>query len=314
MILTVTLNAALDVTYRVERLQVGGSTRVLAVAERAGGKGINVARVLRTLGHPAEVTGLVGGATGRAIRLELADAALPDAMVTVAGESRRTVAVVDEQAGETSVLLEPGPRVTPGQWRAFTARFAELVRSARVVVLSGSLPPGLPVDAYAQLLRIAGEHGLPTVLDAEGEPLLAALPERPALIKPNADELRATTGEADPQAAIARLREAGARSVVASLGAEGLLAVTPEGSWRARPPHPVAGNPTGAGDAAVAALAAGLLAGTDWPSALARAVALSAAAVAAPLAGSFDAALHRRLREQVAVTAHTPSTPSTPTR
>ncbi|MFE0463017.1 1-phosphofructokinase family hexose kinase [Kitasatospora sp. NPDC058965] len=301
MILTVTLNAALDVTYRVERLHAGGSTRVRSVAERAGGKGVNVSRVLHGLGVDTLVTGLAGGTTGRAVRQELALAGLPDALVTIGRETRRTVAVVDEQAGETSVLLEPGPTVTAGEWHSFTTRFTELLPGAKAVVLSGSLPPGVPVDAYATLLRLARAQRVPAVLDTEGEPLLAALPARPALIKPNADELTATTGLADPLAAIAALRTAGARTVVASLGPEGLLAVTPEGSWRARPPHPVAGNPTGAGDAAVAALAAGLATGAPWQPVLARAVALSAAAVAAPLAGSFDEALYRRLRDQVAV-------------
>lgn len=305
MILTVTLNAALDVTYQVERLKPGGSTRVLAVAERAGGKGINVSRVLHALGPETAVTGLAGGATGRAIRHDLAAAGLADAMAPITQESRRTVAVVDRLAGETSILLEPGPRVQPAEWTGFVTRFAALVKSATAVTLCGSLPPGLPADAYAILLRIAHEEGVPTILDTDGEPLLAALPERPTLVKPNADEL-ATTGESDPLAAIAALRDAGARTVVASLGAEGLLAVTPAGAWRARPPEPVAGNPTGAGDAAVAALAAGLVAGRPWPRTIARAVALSAAAVAAPLAGSYDTTLYHRLREQVTASAFTP--------
>ncbi|MFE9424811.1 1-phosphofructokinase family hexose kinase [Kitasatospora sp. NPDC006697] len=301
MILTVTLNAALDLTYGVDGLRVGASTRVAEVAERAGGKGVNVSRVLRALGVDTTVTGLAGGATGRALRRELAAAGLPDAMAEVAAESRRTVAVVDRRADRTTMLLEPGPQVTPAEWARFTGSFAPLAAGADAVVLSGSLPPGVPADGYAQLLRIARRRGLPVLLDAEGEPLLAALPERPTLIKPNADELAATTGESDPPAAIARLRAAGAGSVIASLGAEGLLAVTPEGSWRARPPARITGNPTGAGDAAVAALAAGLVAGLPWPALLARAVALSAAAVAAPLAGSYDAGLYRRLCEQVAV-------------
>ncbi|MFE7243327.1 PfkB family carbohydrate kinase [Streptomyces sp. NPDC057580] len=109
---------------------------------------------------------------------------------------------------------------------------------------------------------------------------------------------RRTTG---PVAAAAARREAGAASVVASLGADGLIAVTPQGSWQARPPERRAGNPTGAGDAAVAALTLGLVAGTPWPERLAVAVALSAATVAAPLAGDFAPAVHADLRERVDV-------------
>ncbi|AUG81976.1 sugar kinase [Kitasatospora sp. MMS16-BH015] len=312
MILTVTLNAALDVTYQVAELQPGGSTRVRTVAERAGGKGVNVSRVLRTLGVATEVTGLAGGLTGRALRADLARSGLADFLVPVARESRRTVAVVDERAGETSILLEPGPEVSTAEWRAFTGSYRARLARAKTVVLSGSLPRGLPADAYALLLYHARLAGVPAVLDTEGEPLLAALRERPALIKPNAHELTATTGCSDPLEAIAQLRTAGARAVVASLGPDGLLAVSPEGRWRAAPPHPVAGNPTGAGDAAVAALAVGLTSGSPWPEVLARAVALSAAAVAAPLAGSYDAALYRSLREQVSVTPLTEPDPLAP--
>ncbi|TQF01443.1 1-phosphofructokinase family hexose kinase [Kitasatospora acidiphila] len=301
MILTVTLNAALDVTYRVDRLRPRAGNRVRATAARAGGKGVNVARVLHALGHRTVVTGLAGGPTGAAVRRDLAAAGLTDELVPIAGESRRTVAVVDEEADDTTILLEGGPHVSAAEWTAFLDRYEQLVPHASVVVLSGSLPGGLPVDGYAELIRRARAHRVPAVLDADGEALRAALGEGPALVKPNADELAAASGSSDPYAGAEALRAAGARAVVASLGPDGMIAVTPHGSWRAAPPAALAGNPTGAGDAAVAALAAGLVAQTPWPVRLTEAVALSAAAVAAPLAGDFDPALHRRLLPQVTV-------------
>ncbi|MEV6055130.1 1-phosphofructokinase family hexose kinase [Streptomyces sp. NPDC052107] len=301
MILTVTLNAALDVTYRLDGLHPQGSNRVREVADRAGGKGINVSRVLHTLGHRTVVTGLIGGPTGEAVRSDLAAAGLSDRLVPIAGETRRTVAVVDEQAGDTAVLLEPGPVVSAAEWAHFLERFDRLLPGASAVVLSGSLPGGLPVDAYAVLLRRARAHGVPAVLDADGEALRAGLAEAPDLIKPNADELATVSDSTDPRTAAEALLAAGARAVVASLGADGLIACAHEGSWRARPPERVAGNPTGAGDAAVAVLTLGLIAGEPWPVRLAQAVALSAAAVAAPLAGDFDAAVHRRLLDRVEV-------------
>ncbi|MEU8925958.1 1-phosphofructokinase family hexose kinase [Kitasatospora sp. NPDC048545] len=301
MILTVTPNAALDITHHLDRLRPHGSNRVRAVAERAGGKGVNVARVLHALGHPTVVTGLVGGITGRAIRAELAAAGLTDRMLAIPGESRRTVAVVEESVGDTTVLLEPGPVVGVEEWERFLHHLDTLLPGAAAVVLSGSLPRGLPRDAYAQLLRHAHAHGVPAVLDADGAALRAALPAGPALIKPNADELTAATGLADPVAAARALHAAGAGAVVASLGADGVIAVTPHGSWHARGPERLAGNPTGAGDAAVAALTLGLVTRTPWPDRLAEAVALSAAAVAAPLAGDFDPAVHRALRPRVNV-------------
>ncbi|MGW0882634.1 1-phosphofructokinase family hexose kinase [Streptomyces sp. NPDC002671] len=306
MILTVTLNPALDITYRVDRLLPRASIRVRDAVCRAGGKGVNVSRVLHALGHPTAVTGLVGGPTGEAVRRDLATAGLTDHLVATMGETRRTVAVVDEQAGDTTILLEPGPPVSAAEWAAFLDRFEQLLDGTAALVLSGSLPPGLPSDAYGVLLRLAHSHDVPAVLDAEGPALLAGLPEEPAVIKPNADELIATTGQADPLRAAQSLLTAGARAVVASLGPAGLLAVTPQGCWRARPPRRIAGNPTGAGDAAVAALALGVVGGTPWPAQLVEAVALSAAAVAAPQAGDFDPGVHRSLLEQVTVERLTP--------
>ncbi|MFD7448788.1 1-phosphofructokinase family hexose kinase [Kitasatospora sp. NPDC059827] len=309
MILTVTLNTAVDVTYRLDRVARHGSNRVGTVTERAGGKGVNVARVLAALGHDTVVTGLVGGATGKALRADLAAAGLRDALQPIAGPTRRTVAVVEDATGDATVYLEPGPTVTAEEWSAFTLRYRRLLRTARAVVLSGSLPGGVPPDAYGQLVALAAEARVPAVLDAEGPALLAGLAAGPALVKPNAAELAATAGPVDPLTGARLLRAAGARAVVVSLGPGGLLASTPEGDWRARPPEDARGNPTGAGDSAVAALTAGLVAATPWPERLAEAVALSAATVLAPLAGSFDPADHRRLLPLVRVHPVHPAAP-----
>jgi tagatose 6-phosphate kinase len=297
MILTVTLNTALDVTYHVPALTPGATHRVEPTGARAGGKGVNVARVLHALGHDVLVTGFAGGDTGRAIRADLAAAGIREALVEPAAPARRTVTVVSEQDGAATAFNEPGPRLSIEDWAWFAARYHELASRADVVVLSGSLPPGLPDHAYAQLL---GATATPAILDTSGCPLLESLAARPGVIKPNADEL-AVTGLTEPFAAARRLREQGAGAVVASLGAAGLLAVTGAGSWRAAAPEALRGNPTGAGDACVAALAAGLAAGSDWPPVLADAVALSAAAVACPLAGDVDLDTYRRLVPRVSV-------------
>ncbi|MDT0431167.1 MULTISPECIES: 1-phosphofructokinase family hexose kinase [Streptomyces] len=301
MILTVTLNAALDVTYNVDALVPHGSHRVDESFSRAGGKGVNVARVLSALGVPAVVTGLVGGPTGRAIRDDLGAAQLVDELVPMAGDSRRTVTVVSREDGDATVFNQSGPHVDKATWADFLARFTQLVRGVQVVVLAGSLPPGLPTDAYARLTRLAADAGAMTVVDAGGPALLAALGARPTVVKPNAAELAEATGHADPEAAVASLRARGAVCVVASHGPEGLHAVTPAGAWRAVPPRRLAGNPTGAGDACVAAIAAGLLAAAPWPAILREAVALSAAAVPCPLAGDFDAGVHEQFRTSVPV-------------
>ncbi|MGW6915403.1 1-phosphofructokinase family hexose kinase [Kitasatospora sp. NPDC054939] len=302
MILTVTLNTALDITYRLDEVTRHGSNRV-AVTQQAGGKGINVARVLTALGRPAVVTGLAGGSTGRAVRADLAAARIPEDLVTVAGESRRTVAVVEGRHGDTTVYLEPGPAVTAREWEDFVARYERLLPRADAVVLAGSLPPTLAADSYRRLIGTAHRHGVPAVLDTDGPALRAALTARPALVKPNAAELAAATGTDDPVDGAEALREAGAQAVVASLGPDGLLACTPEGRWRARLPERLPGNPTGAGDSAVAALTAGLVAGAPWPERLRQAAALSAATVPEPQAGRFDRATRARLLGVVEVEA-----------
>ncbi|MEU3195008.1 PfkB family carbohydrate kinase, partial [Streptomyces sp. NPDC006992] len=193
MILTVTLNAALDLTYRVPHLVPHASHRVREVTERPGGKGLNVARVLGALGFRTTVTGFVGGETGRTLRALLAadddhgsggigggsgvgesggSAAVTDALVEVAGPTRRTVGVVDESTGDTTQLNEPGPHISPEEWEGFLATYRGLLeQGVEATALCGSLPPGVPVGAYATLVREARAAGVPVLLDTSGEPL-----------------------------------------------------------------------------------------------------------------------------------------------
>ncbi|MEV0529705.1 1-phosphofructokinase family hexose kinase [Streptomyces sp. NPDC050439] len=304
MILTVTLNAALDITYRVPALVPHASHRVTEVIERPGGKGLNVARVLAALGHDVTVTGFAGGDTGRVLHERLAgEPRVTEALVPVAGATRRTLAVVDAATGDTTQLNEPGPAVSPAEWTAFQASYEELLRrGARAVALCGSLPPGVPVGAYATLVRAARAAKVPVLLDTSGEALRRGVAARPDIVKPNADELAELTGSHEPAQATRDARRRGAHAVVASLGADGLRAVTPEGTWQAAPPTRVRGNPTGAGDSAVAGLLSALVEELPWPQRLARAVALSAATVASPVAGEFAFSTYEDLLARVAVT------------
>ncbi|TGA89900.1 1-phosphofructokinase family hexose kinase [Streptomyces sp. MZ04] len=307
MILTVTLNTALDITYQVPALTPHASHRVTEVIERPGGKGLNVARVLAALGHDVTVAGLVGGDTGRTLRDRLAhEPRITDALLPVAGATRRTIAVVDATTGDTTQLNEPGPQVSPAEWAAFQSSYEELLREASAVALCGSLPPGVPVGAYAVLIRAARAAKIPVLLDTSGEPLRRGVAARPDIVKPNADELAELTGSHEPVQATRDARRRGAHTVVASLGAQGLLAVTPDGTWQALPPAHVHGNPTGAGDSAVAGLLSALVEDLPWPDRLARAIALSAATVASPVAGEFDPATYEELLGRVKPTPDRP--------
>ncbi len=298
MILAVALNPAVDITYRLPAVRWSETNRVTDVHARAGGKAVNVARVLTALGQPVTVTGFAGGRHGDQVRSELDAAGIAHALVPTACETRRTVTIVEADA--VTVLNEPGPTVTDADWRQFLDLVADLLPRASALVLSGSLPPGIPTDAYATLGALCAD--VPTVLDSDGAALNFGVTARPAIVKPNSDELTRVTGATDPLTGAAAMRQAGAAAVVVSLGPLGMLASTESGWWRSRPRETLLGNPTGAGDAAVAALVAGLVAGQDWPERLAHATAASGAAVLSPVAGDLDLDTYRALLGRVAVT------------
>ena len=287
MILTVTPNAALDVTYTVDRIRPDSVHRVGSVRRRAGGKGINVARMLHALGEDVRAVTALGGVVGAAVAHDLVEAGIPAGLASIDGETRCTTTILSAEDGSVTLFNEPGPRFTAADWTLLV----DVVRchAAEVVVCSGSLPPGAPPDGYTRLLG-SGK----SILDTSGDALLAGLTAEPSVVKPNAAELRDVTGMADPETAAAELRKAGAGAVVVSLGVDGLIAVTGEGTWHAAPSSVLAGNSTGAGDAVVAALALGLRDGEPWPQLLRRAVALSGAAVLGPLAGDVDLAHYHR--------------------
>jgi len=324
VILVVALNPALDVTHRLGQVEWAGVNRPDAVHARPGGKGLNVARVLQALGADVLLAGLAGGHTGNELRSALGTADLPAVFAEISGDTRRTFAIVDSDRAQTAMFNEPGPLVTEAEYAAFTELFARALPRSSAVVLSGSLPPGLPASTYADLITVAAQAGIPALLDTSGEALRLGVAAGPAIVKPNLPELEAmtghllrdgatttTAGESEEREAVSwpavcaaaeDLRNQGAGAVVVTLGADGLLAITGEGGWVARP-QPVSGNPTGAGDAAAAALAQGLAAGTPWADRARRAAALGAAAAAAAVAGEFAPEAYERALAAVQVTS-----------
>ena len=189
MILTVTPNAALDVTYELERLRLHeASNRVRSVARRAGGKGINVARLLHQLGEEAAVVGFLGGLPGAAAREDLAASGLRDETIAIAAETRLTVFVLEE-SGEVTGLSEPGSRVQETEWRALEQRCQELLGEAEGMALSGSLPPGAPPDGLRRLVELARGTGVPAIVDSRDEWLRHGVESAPAIVKVNQEEL-----------------------------------------------------------------------------------------------------------------------------
>ena len=308
MILVVALNPALDITHQVADADWAGVNRPFAVSARAGGKGLNVARALHALGQDVTLAGLAGGPSGEALLAGLEGTGIETALTPIVGDTRRTFAVVDTVRGRTALFNEPGPVISGEEYRRFCVLYADRLAYAAAVVLSGSLPGGVPADAYAGLIAAAAAAGVPAVLDTSGIALSLGAAAGPTLVKPNLAELATAAGRSlgsDEQpdlAAVdqaARSLTAGASTAVVSLGAHGAVAAGPDGSWRGRPPAPVTGNPTGAGDALVAGLAAGIVLRRPWPDLLRHAVALGTAAAGAAVAGEVSMPEYERLVPQV---------------
>ncbi|WP_019532807.1 1-phosphofructokinase family hexose kinase [Paenibacillus ginsengihumi] len=290
MITTVTLNAAVDKTYFVSRFEKGMTTRVERAIAVAGGKGINVARVLHLLGEPVTVTGLAGGASGRLIAVDLDRLGIRHDMQPVAGESRSCLNVIEESTGVSTELLEPGPQVAAAEYAAFCERLVRLARRSRLVCFSGSLPAGLPKLAYAELIRLARGEGADVFLDASGAALRFGIEAGPDMIKPNEAEASALaggscrTGEERLQL-LNRLAARGIRCAVLSLGAQGAIASVDGTLYRVKPPPLQAVNAVGSGDAFVAGLAAAWVRGLPPQESLRHAAAAGGANALHPQAG-----------------------------
>ncbi|WP_328294026.1 hexose kinase [Kineococcus sp. NBC_00420] len=293
MIVVLTPNPAVDVTYRVAEQRVGTTQRVLEVSRRPGGKGVNVARVLGGEGVPARCVLPLGGAAGTWVQEALRDLGLEPTTVPLAGETRTTVTVVDDVAHPT-MFGEPGPAVTPAEWAAVRDALAGALRGAAAFVVAGSLPLGSDPGLVGDWVRTARDAGVLTVADLSGPALLAAADAGASVCKPNVEELLGATGAGSEAEGAADLLARGAGAVVVSRGVHGIAAHTRDGVCEVSAVPGVSGNATGAGDAATAGLVLALTGGSPLPDALRRAAAFGAAAVLRPVAGEIDRAAAAR--------------------
>lgn len=285
-ILCVTTNPAIDITYTIDELRIGTSHRVPTGLARAGGKGVNVARVLHQQHETAVVIAPIGGPVHAIFVHDLDLAGIPHRLIEVDAHTRRTTAIVTP-AGTTN-LNEHGAPIDAASWEQLLAIVREESRAARVIVSSGSLPPDTPEGFCASVVEIAKAAGTPVLIDVGGQQLRHAVAAGATAVKPNRHELFDAMGGTDPLDAARRLAALGTGTVFASLDVEGMLAVLPDGrAWHAALDHVLDGNPTGAGDAAIAAIAQAIAQGATLEEQLARATAWSAAAVLAAQAGTI---------------------------
>jgi tagatose 6-phosphate kinase len=195
VILTVTLNAAIDRTVAVPNFRLGRRHRAVESRTVPGGKGINVARALSLLGRPAIAAGFAGGPTGRRVLEQLREESVLTDFVTIAGESRINLAVIDPTSGEQTEVNERGPAVSPEEVEAFVERIEYLASGAKICVLAGTLPPGAGDDLYARLVKDLRARGVAVVLDAEGEAMLAGLRAGASVVTPNEREAEELVGQ-----------------------------------------------------------------------------------------------------------------------
>ncbi len=233
MILTVTLNAAVDRTVGVPNFRLGHRHRAVESRTVAGGKGVNVARALKLLGRPVIVTGLAGGSTGSRIIEQLTEASILNDFTRIQGESRTNLAMVDPTSGQQTEINERGPEVRPEEVERFLEKLLYLAQGASLCVLAGSVPPGVDTAVYARLIGELQRMGVPTVLDTDGDPMRLGLRAEPAVVAPNVDEAEEAVGhefnDADDQVlGLAGLLEMGAREAVITREA-GCVAIVEDG-------------------------------------------------------------------------------------
>jgi tagatose 6-phosphate kinase len=296
MIVTVTLNAAIDRTLNVPNFQLGHRHRASDVLVLAGGKGINVARALKRLDVPVVATGLAGGRTGTRIVEELTAEAILNDFVRIGDESRTSTAVLDPTSGTYTEINEWGPKVTEAELEILLEEIHYLSRGADVVVLAGSLPRGVGDGFYADVSRELVRRGVRVVLDSEGEPLRLGLEAEPWLVSPNQREAEQLVGqeledESDFLMALDAIAEMGARDVHITIETGCFALVREERQvkrLRAVSPQLEPLSTVGAGDVLLAQWLAASLEGKPAEEMLRLGVAAGAASVLVAGAGRFE--------------------------
>lgn len=306
MILTVTLNAAIDKRYVVEEFKVGEVNRVKECAYVPGGKGLNVSKPAAVAGAEVVATGFVGGHAGNYIEASLKDYHVKSAFYHLESESRSCINIWDEKNCVQTEFLEPGFTVTESEFQGFVEEFKELIKKADVVAMSGSVPKGLDGTAYQKLVKVVKDAGKKVILDTSGKLLEMGIEACPMMIKPNIDEIRMLTGKECNEIgeiieAAKEIHARGVEVVAVSLGADGSLAVSDEGVFRAIVPKIDAVNTVGCGDSMIAGFALGFAEGLSLEETLRKASAISAAAALREETGYFVMEDMQRLYPQIKI-------------
>jgi tagatose 6-phosphate kinase len=307
MITTVTLNASIDKAYHMDAaIENGTVMRVSSCRNTAGGKGLNVARVVRLCGSEVTTTGFVGGFNGSYLESLLDEDGIPNGFCHIQGETRSCINILDPAYGSTE-YLEPGCEVLPGEVQEFLEEvYPAQIGGSDVVTLSGSIPKGVSRYIYRQLVERAKAAGKQVILDTSGDLLQLGMEGLPTMVKPNRDELELLFGRKvgsldDVRELAGRIFAKGIPYVVVSLGGDGALMVCGEGTFRARSPKIEVVNTVGCGDSMVGAFAVALERKMGPADALRYASAVASANAASPNTGDFDPKVRDELLGKVEV-------------
>lgn len=264
------MNPSVDISYPLDTLRINEVNRLDHAQKTAGGKGLNVSRVIKQMAGEVVASGILGGNLGTFIVEQLNAASVPNHFLKIAKESRNCIAILHE--GNQTEILESGPTLDDGEGEEYLELFDELSNNAEVITISGSLPKGLSLDYYQELLAINRARDIKTLVDTSGDTLKETLlgAEKPFLIKPNLEELNdlleeeVTSDPAQMKKALSSSLFDGVEAIVVSMGADGAFAKIGQSFYKATIPKIQVVNPVGSGDATVAGLAIGIDRNLSW--------------------------------------------------
>lgn len=306
MILTVTMNPSIDISYPLDVFELDTVNRVAEVSKTAGGKGLNVTRVLAEIGDNVAGIGLIGGTNGDFLLQHLPQNTQAY-FYEIAGDTRNCIAILHE--GQQTEILEAGPTIAPEEANGFLHHYRSLMKATDVVAISGSLPAGLPTDFYVQLVEIAHQFGNKVVLDCSGAALQAALesPVKPTAIKPNNEELSQLLGR-EVSKDLNELKEVlseplfdGIEWIIVSLGAGGAFAKHWDTFYKVDIPKIEVVNPVGSGDSTVAGISSALSHQVDDQSLLKKANVLGMLNAQEKMTGHVNVSNYDTLYNQITV-------------
>lgn len=305
MILTITLNPSIDIRYNVKDFKLGEVHRALACEKTAGGKGLNVARVIKKLGENILTTGFLGGKLGEDLAEKLNCQNIKNDFEKISGETRNCINILhDEMSTE---VLEGGPVISTEEWENFKNRFRNLTKEYKFISASGSLPAGLKPSSYCELIKIADENNCKFFLDTSGAALQESLKQPPYFIKPNLEELEKLTGKTlhsidDVITEAKKLNNLGVKIVAVTLGAKGSLIVSENKVFKAEIPKVKVLNTVGCGDSFVAGFVTGAARNLPLTETFKLAVACSISNALLPETGNISLEEVKNLMEQIKIT------------